>query len=180
MVADFVVGHRFDYRECHTFLTKIVQCVFDELTAKAASARIRHDGEIRNSPLAGLAVETCADESKNLVALSRNEDPSGIRAHIVIDIARFPPAPVLLVDDSNPFFDTLVQRQTLEGFDGDSLQLRQVAGLVRSNLNAHGRSLAGPVLFGTSCRNDVEERRYALAIGTMCVKLLPWRSNTGS
>jgi hypothetical protein len=180
MVADFVVSHRFDHRECHALLTKIVQRVFNKVAAESAPARIRHDGEVRNPPLAGLAVETCADVSKNLVALSRNKDPGGIRAHIVIDIARFPPAPIPFMDNPNLFLDALVERQTLKGFDGNSLQLRQVVGLVKSNLNAHGGSLAGPVLFGTSCRNDVEERRYALAIRTRCVKLLPWRSNTGS
>ena len=120
MVANFVVSHRFDHRECHALLTKIVQCVFDELAAESASARVRRDGEIRNAALAGFAIDACADVSKDPLALQRHKDPGRIRADVVFDIARFAPAPILFMDNSDLFLDALIESQTFKGFNGNA------------------------------------------------------------
>ena len=77
MVADFVVGHRFDHRECHPLLTKIVQCVFDELSAQPASPRIRHDGEIRNPSLTTFAIYSSRDVAGDVAVRVGHEESGG-------------------------------------------------------------------------------------------------------
>ena len=114
-------------------VSKTLQRKFDELPAQASAAAIGFDGEVGDVTDPRLAVLPSCDAADDPAVDLGHEDAAGIACNVVVQLPSFPPLPIVSLDCAKELLHPLVDRHAVECSDGDTLERRQVVGLIRTN-----------------------------------------------
>lgn len=135
VLSDSILRHSFDDGVFESLLAEVLERPLNEPATQTAASKFSRHREVWDSTLTSLGIYARRDIADYTALRFGNKNSGGISRGILIELAGFAPAPIVMIESSECHFQVLFDGHPVEAFQGQGFDGIQVSCLKQAQAN---------------------------------------------